>query len=83
MYYRLMGEISAEQLESVLEAQDDLLAALPGVVGWGVGLDAQGRPIIQVFVSVSATDGLVAELGQMFDRLEVLVQSRPAEGDQR
>jgi hypothetical protein len=46
-------------------------------VGWG----ADGHPIVQVFVSAPPTDDLVAELARLFDRFEVVVQSRAAEAD--
>jgi hypothetical protein len=55
------------------------LAAFPEVVGWGVGLGADGQPIIQLFVSAAPSDDRVAELARLFDRFEVVVQSRPAE----
>jgi hypothetical protein len=51
------------------------------VVGWGVGLSADGRPIVQLFVSAPPSDDLLAEFGRLFDRSEVVVQSRPAEAD--
>jgi hypothetical protein len=76
-----VAETTAEQLQSVLTERHGRLAALPSVVGWGVGWGADGHPIVQVFVSAPPTDDLVAELGRLFDRFEVVVQSRPAEAD--
>jgi hypothetical protein len=74
-----VAEVTVEQLQSVLTGRHDRLVALPGVVGWGVGVGADGQPIIQLFVSVAPSDDLVAEFGGLFDRFEVVVQSRPAE----
>jgi hypothetical protein len=74
-----VAEVTVEQLQSVLLERHDRLAALADVVGWGVGLGADGQPIVQLFVSAPPSDGLVAELGGLFDRFEVVVQSRPAE----
>jgi hypothetical protein len=76
-----VAETTAEQLQSVLTERHGRRAALPCVVGWGVGWGADGHPIVQVFVSAPPTDDLVAELGRLFDRFEVVVQSRPAEAD--
>jgi hypothetical protein len=74
-----VAEVTIEQLQSVLTERHDRLAALPEVVGWGVGLGADGQPIIQLFVSAAPSDDRVAELARLFDRFEVVVQSRPAE----
>jgi hypothetical protein len=74
-----VAEVTVEQLQSVLTERHDRLAGLPGVVGWGIGLDADGQPIIQLFVSAQPSDDLVAELDRLFDRFEVVVQSRRAE----
>ena len=74
-----MAEVTVEQLQSVLTERHDRLAALPDVVGWGVGLGADGQPIIQLFVSAAPSDALVAEFDRLLDRFEVVVQSRPAE----
>jgi hypothetical protein len=57
------------------------LAALPGLVGWGVGVGADGHPTIQLFVSVPPSDDVAAEVGQLFDRFEFIGQSGPAEAD--
>jgi hypothetical protein len=74
-----VAEVTIEQLQSVLTERHDRLAAFPEVVGWGVGLGADGQPIIQLFVSAAPSDDRVAELARLFDRFEVVVQSRPAE----
>jgi hypothetical protein len=74
-----VAKVTVEQLQSVLTERHDRLAELPDVVGWGVGLGADGQPIIQLFVSATPSDGLVAELGRLFDRSEIVVQSHPAE----
>jgi len=76
-----VAKTTVEQLQSVLTERHDRLAALPDVVGWGVGLGADGHPVVQVFVSGPPSDDLGAELGRLFDRFEVVVQSRPAEAD--
>lgn len=76
-----MGETEVEQLQSMLSERHHRLAALPDVVGWGVGLGTDGHPIVQVFVSVTPTDKLVAELGRLLDRFDIVVQSHPAEAD--
>jgi hypothetical protein len=73
--------VTVDQLQSMLTERRDRLAALPEVVGWGVGVGADGHPTIQLFVSVPPTDDLVAEIGQLFDRFEFIVQSGPAEAD--
>jgi hypothetical protein len=71
-----MAETSVEYLQSVLAARHDRLVALPDVVGWGVGLGADGDPIVQVFVSAPPSDYLASELGRLFDRFEILVEAR-------
>lgn len=76
-----MGETEVEQLQSMLSERHHRLAALPDVIGWGVGLGTDGHPIVQVFVSVTPTDKLVAELGRLLDRFDIIVQSHPAEAD--
>jgi hypothetical protein len=77
----LVAGVTVDQLRSVLSERRDRLAALPGVVGWGVGVGADGHPTIQLFVSVPPSDDLVAELGRLFERFEFIVQSGPAEAD--
>jgi hypothetical protein len=69
------------QLQAVLSESEDRLAALAGVVGWGVGVGADGDPTIQLFVSVPPSDEVVAEIGQLFDRFELILQAGPAEAD--
>jgi hypothetical protein len=76
-----VAETEVEQLQSMLSERHHRLAALPDVVGWGVGLGTDGHPIVQVFVSAPPTDKLVAELGRVLDRFDIVVQSRPAEAD--
>jgi hypothetical protein len=75
----VVADPTVEQLQSVLTDRHDRLAALPEVLGWGVGVGADGQPIIQLFVSAAPSDDLVAEFGGLFDRFEVVVQSRRAE----
>jgi hypothetical protein len=70
---------SVEQLQSALAERSDQLAALPGVLGWGVGLGADGQPTIQLFVSAPPSDDLVVAVGRLFDRVEFTVQTGPAE----
>lgn len=74
-----MGKTTVGQLQAVLNERRELLSALPGVTGWGVGLNAEEEPIIHVFVSAAPSDDLVGELGRLLDRFEVVVQCRPAE----
>jgi hypothetical protein len=76
-----VAETTAEQLQSVLAERHDQLTALPEVVGWGVGLGANGHPIVDVFVSAPPSEHLVTALGQLFDEFEVVVQSGPANAD--
>jgi hypothetical protein len=76
-----VAETEVEQLQSMLSERHQWLAALPDVVGWGVGVGTDGHPIVQVFVSVTPTDELVAELGRVLDRFDIVVQSHPAEAD--
>jgi hypothetical protein len=76
-----MAETTIEQLQSELDRCRQRLAAMPNVVGWGVGLDADKDPLVQVFVSAPPSDALAAELGRLFDRYEVVVQTGPAEAD--
>jgi hypothetical protein len=77
----LVAGVTVDQLRSVLSERRDRLAALPGVVGCGVGVGADGHPTIQLFVSVPPSDDLIAELGRLLDRFEFIVQSGPAEAD--
>jgi hypothetical protein len=79
----LVAEVTVDQLRSVLAERRDQLAALPGVVGWGVGVGVDGQPTIQLFVTAPPADELDAELGRLFDRFEVIVQSGPAEAQLR
>ena len=76
-----MAETTVEQLQSALAERHDQLTALADVVGWGVGLGANGHPIVDVFVSAPPSEHLVAELGRLFDEFEVVVQSGPADAD--
>ena len=76
-----MAGFTVDQLQAVLTERRDRLAALPEVVGWGVGLGADGDPTIQVFVSGPPSDDVVTELGRLLDRFEFSVQIGPAEAD--
>jgi hypothetical protein len=77
----LVASVTVDQLQSVLTERRDWLAALPGLIGWGVGVGADGHPTIQLFVSGPPSDDLVAELGRLLDRFEFIVQDGPAEAD--
>jgi hypothetical protein len=73
--------VTVDELQAVLREWRGRLAALPGVLGWGVGVGTDGDPTIQLFVSGPPSDGLVAEVGRLFDRFEFVVQVGPAEAD--
>jgi hypothetical protein len=74
-------DVTVEQLQALLTERGEQLAGLPGVVGWGVGLNADGLPTIQLFVSTEVSDQVVAELGRLFDRAEIIGQRGSAEAD--
>jgi hypothetical protein len=76
-----VGDLTVDQLQSMLSERHGRLTALPEVVGWGVGVGEDGHPTIQLFVSAPPSDALVAELGRLFDRFEFMVQAGPAEAD--
>ena len=78
-----MAGVSVDELQAVLTERRGRLAALPGVVGWGVGVGADGDPTIQLFVSGPVSDGVVAEVGRLLDRFEFILQRGPAEADSR
>jgi hypothetical protein len=79
----LVAGVTVDELQAVLTERRGRLAALPGVVGWGVGIGADGDPTIQLFVSGPPSDGLVAEVGRLLDRFEFILQCGPAEADSR
>ncbi len=58
-------QASPQQLRSAIVAQEgitDALMALPDVVGTGVGLTADGRPAIKVFLKTGSAVGLPASV---------------------
>jgi hypothetical protein len=77
----VVAGVTVDQLQAVLTERGDRLAALPDVVGWGVGVGADGDPTIQLFVTGPPSDDLAAELGRLLDRFEFIVQHGPAEAD--
>jgi hypothetical protein len=76
-----VDDVTVEQLQIVLAENGDRLAELPGVVGWGVGIGVAGRPVIQVFVCDPVPADVIAELERLFDDVEIIRQSRPAEAN--
>jgi hypothetical protein len=71
-----------------LRRHEPALRAIPGVIGCGIGLTADGsqRPIIQVFVGSSAagqsvTDAVAAVLGSR--AFDVVVMSPPSADERR
>ena len=47
--------IAGMSLVEVLERHRDELQALPGVVGYAIGADSSGEPVIHVYVESEAT----------------------------
>lgn len=74
-----VAEFTTAALRTLLDEQGEFLRPLPGVVGWGVGLGSDGDPTIQVFFSAPPPDPVARQLPQLFDRFEVVIQSRPAD----
>jgi hypothetical protein len=79
----LVAGVTVDELQAVLTESRGRLAALPGVLGWGVGVGADGDPTIQLFVSGPPSDALLAEVGRLLDRFEFILQSGHAEADSR
>jgi hypothetical protein len=79
----LVAGVTVDELQALLTERRGRLAALPGVLGCGVGVGADGDPTIQVFVSGPPSDGVVAEVGRLLDRFEFVGQRGHAEADSR